>query len=88
MSTPYQRGFRKIAALDELPPDEPKLYRTGGASILLLRSRFGVHAVDATGCVGVGEGELEWAEALRRPPIPAETHAGDVWVCVDFCRIE
>lgn len=88
MTTPYQRGFRKIAELSDLPQGEPRLYRTGGATILLLRSRFGVRAVDAAACVTDDEPPGDWSVALGSSPIPAEIHDGAVWVCVDLCTRE
>lgn len=49
--TAYDAGFRKIAELDELSDGEPKIFRTGGAIILLVRDGATVLATDATRCV-------------------------------------
>jgi hypothetical protein len=46
----YEKGFRKILAVDELT-NEPKLFRSGGAIILVIRTPDGVRAADATGCI-------------------------------------
>lgn len=83
MATPYERGYRKIAMLAELSPGEPKIYRTGGATILLLRTAFGVRAVDATGSMFTSGGAPDHSALLERPPLPSETHDEAVWVCVD-----
>ena len=40
-----------MARLDELDVGSPRIYRTGGSFVLLLRSRFGVRAADVTNCV-------------------------------------
>ena len=50
----YQRGYRKVARVDELSVGAPRIYRTGGSFVLLLRSRFGVRAADVTSCVDAG----------------------------------
>ncbi len=55
MADLYERGYRKIAAVEDLKNGEPRLYRTGGATILLLRSHIGVRAADATRCVDASE---------------------------------
>jgi nitrite reductase/ring-hydroxylating ferredoxin subunit len=47
----WDRGYRKIAALQELRESEPKLFRTGGAIVLLFRTGNSVAAADATNCV-------------------------------------
>ena len=52
MSTPYERGYRKITDLQTLDKGEPMLFRTGGSMVLLFREkREHVLAADATGCV-------------------------------------
>ena len=52
MSDPFDRGYRKVALLDELPAGQPRLFRTGGAIILVLKTANGsIAAADATDCV-------------------------------------
>jgi hypothetical protein len=51
----YELGYRKMGRVDDLPLEQPRVYRTGGAFILLLRSRFGVRAADVTHCFGADE---------------------------------
>ncbi|HXI14079.1 MAG TPA: hypothetical protein VNM92_15755 [Thermoanaerobaculia bacterium] len=49
--TAYEAGFRKIAEISELVVGEPKIFRTGGAVILLMLKGTEVLATDATRCV-------------------------------------
>lgn len=51
MSSAYDKGYRKIATMPELPPNEPKLFRSGGAVILLVRGADDVRAADVTDCL-------------------------------------
>ena len=48
---PWERGFRKIATTAELRLGEPMLFRSGGEILVVLRSKSGVVAADATNCV-------------------------------------
>lgn len=73
----YEKGFRRMATVDELPIGQPRVYRSGGAFILLLRSRFGVRAADVTRCIsadaptGRGEALAAVAECLNDGDVAA-----------------
>ena len=85
MSSPWERGFRKVVALTELSSGVPQLFRTGGATILLVRTRFGLRAADATALKVELESETSWAGLLTTRSLPVEVHEGAAWVCVDPC---
>ena len=48
MSTPYESNFYKVAALSDLATDQPRVFRAGGATIVLRRDGDGVTAIDGS----------------------------------------
>lgn len=67
----YARNFTKICRLEELPSDKPKVFRTGGATVILSRLGDAVEAVD-------GSSREQRALATR-------VEDGSVWVCLEGC---
>lgn len=83
MVTPWERGYRKIADLEELTAGTPVVYRTGGTAILLLLTRFGVSAADATGHDDAALDDATCAAIFEDRSLPVRIHEREVWVCVD-----
>lgn len=48
MTQSYDSSFRKIVALKELPAGNPRVFQSGGAAVVLLRSGTAVEAIDGS----------------------------------------
>ena len=66
----YERNFTKICRLQDLT-DKPKVFRTGGAEVILTRTDDGVEAVDAS--------------SKERVTLSTRVEDGSVWVCLEGC---
>jgi hypothetical protein len=51
MTQSYEQSFRKIAPVEDLPDGKPRVFRAGGATVVLLRSGPKLEAIDGS-CAG------------------------------------
>lgn len=67
----YTGNFTKICRLEELPGDKPRVFRTGGAIVILSRRGDAVDAVDGS--------------STERRALATRVEDGSVWVCLEDC---
>jgi nitrite reductase/ring-hydroxylating ferredoxin subunit len=67
MVSAYDRGFRKVTTLEDLVEEQPKLFRSGGETLILLKSGNRLFAADATACIeeSVASPEARLASVAR-----------------------
>ena len=70
MTSSYEDSFHKIAAVNDLPMDEPKAFRAAGATVVLRRTADQVLAEDSQ----------------TRTPLAVRVENGEVWVCLEACE--
>ena len=60
----YDSNYRKIATLEELPPEKPKVFRAAGATLVMRREASEVTAIDGSCLAEVSDISSE--QRLRR----------------------
>jgi nitrite reductase/ring-hydroxylating ferredoxin subunit len=60
----YDSNYRKIAALDELQPGKPRVFRAAGATLVMRRTDHDVSAIDGSCLAEVPD--ISSDERLRR----------------------
>ena len=70
MSSSWEASYRKLAALDEVPPGVERKFRAAGATVILKRDGDGVTAIDAN----------------SKNALAVRIENGMIWVCVEACE--
>ena len=94
MAQSNEQSLRKITTVDDLPEGQPKIYRAGGATVVLLRRGDSLEAIDGS-CVADADIRpdlrlkriMECVAAGEGKNLAARIEDGWAWVCLDGCEI-